>query len=381
MPLPEDLNTPCLLLDPEKMHANMHAMSQRIAAHGVTLRPHFKTAKSTELFKMHYGSVWPNVPLTVSTVAEAEHVVAAGVRDVIYAVGIVPAKLKRLWRMLETGADVKVILDAPEHVTLIEQAARDAEATARIRCLIELDCDGHRSGIDAQSAKLLEIATSIHSSPACELAGVLTHAGESYVCPSVEQIAELAERERQAAIDAADRLKDAGLPCPIISVGSTPTARFGECFDGVTEVRAGVYMFFDLFMAGLGVCRLEDIALSVAATVIGHQPDKGWVITDAGWMALSRDRGTQNQAIDRGYGLVCDEDGQLLDGLQVIGTHQEHGIIASTTGQTLTPDSFPVGTRLSILPNHACATAAMHQTLKLIPGQKIGSNAPRVTGW
>src|SRR3546814_5431242 len=124
-------------------------------------------------------------------------------------------------------------------------------------------------------------------------------------------------------------LRDAGLPCPVVSVGSSPTAHFARNLDGVTEVRAGVYVFFDLVMAGIGVCTLDDIALSVLTTVIGHQHDKGWIIVDAGWMALSRDRGTQSQRVDQGYGVVCDEAGSPLPGLLVTGANQEHGIVRS----------------------------------------------------
>src|SRR3546814_5890947 len=107
----------------------------------------------------------------------------------------------------------------------------------------------------------------------------------------------MAERERRAAVDAAQVLRAGGLPCPVVSVGSTPTAMFAENLDGVTEVRAGVFVFFDLFMAGLGVCRQDDIALSVLTTVIGHQPEKDWILVDAGWMAMSRDRGTAGQPV------------------------------------------------------------------------------------
>ncbi|HXO96630.1 MAG TPA: hypothetical protein VN857_08610 [Chthoniobacterales bacterium] len=79
---------------------------------------------------------------------------------------------------------------------------------------------------------------------------------------------------------------------------------------GVTEVHAGVFVFFDLMMAGLEVCSIDDIAISVLATVLGHQPGRGWIITDAGFMALSRDRGTARQEIDQGYGKVCDIEGK-----------------------------------------------------------------------
>ena len=99
---------------------------------------------------------------------------------------------------------------------------------------------------------------------------------------------------------------------PVVSVGSTPTATFVENLDGVTEVRAGVFLFQDLVMAGIGVCKLEDIAVSVLVSVIGHQPEKGWIITDGGWTSLSRDRGTSSQPVDQGYGVVRDVAGSAL---------------------------------------------------------------------
>ena len=156
------------------------------------------------------------------------------------------------------------------------------------------------------------------------------------------------------------RLRAAGLPCPIVSVGSTPTALSAEDLSGVTEVRAGVYVFFDLFMAGVGVCTLDDIALSVLTTVIGHQPDKGWAIVDAGWMAMSRDRGTQSQRIDQGYGVVCSADGVPIDDYVMTGANQEHGIVARRGGgaDAAIDKRFPIGTLLRVLPNHACATGA-----------------------
>lgn len=104
---------------------------------------------------------------------------------------------------------------------------------------------------------------------------------------------------------AAEAIRSAGFPCQEVSVGSTPTASSPVHLDGVTELRAGVYVFFDLVMLNVGVCQLNELALSVLTTVIGHLPEKGWLITDSGWMAMSRDRGTQSQQYNFGYGLVC----------------------------------------------------------------------------
>src|SRR5690606_1818657 len=157
-----------------------------------------------------------------------------------------------------------------------------------------------------------------------------------------------AELERAGAVRAAQRLRAADYPAPVVSVGSTPTAHFARSFDGVTEVRAGVYVFFDLVMHGLGVCEQSDIALSVLCSVIGHQQEKGWIITDGGWMAMSRDRGTSGQKVDQGYGVVCDQAGIPLPGLIMQQANQEHGIIVHRDDTSLTP-MLPVGTLLRIL--------------------------------
>jgi D-serine deaminase-like pyridoxal phosphate-dependent protein len=192
------------------------------------------------------------------------------------------------------------------------------------------------------------------------LKGAMTHAGSSYELDTPEALRRLAEQERRECVRAAERLRAAGLSCPEVSIGSTPTALSAAKLDGVTEVRAGVYALFDLVMANVGVCTPQDIALSVLTTVIGHQAEKGWTIVDAGWMAMSRDRGTQRQKVDYGYGAVGDVDGNLIDGLVLTGANQEHGIVSRRDGR-VDPDMMrrlPVGTRLRILPNHACATGA-----------------------
>ena len=123
-----------------------------------------------------------------------------------------------------------------------------------IPALIEIDCDGHRAGVQpGNTEQLLAIARELHGA-GC-LRGVMTHAGESYGCRSVEAIADMAEQERRAAVSCADAIRAAGLPCPVVSVGSTPTAHFARSLEGVTEVRAGVYVFFDLVMAGWAYAR------------------------------------------------------------------------------------------------------------------------------
>lgn len=372
------LETPALVLDRPKLQRNLARMRTKLAGLGVPLRPHVKTAKCIEVVRMALDGR-PG-PITVSTLKEAEQFFAHGLADILYAVGIAPGKLDHVADLRRRGADVKILLDS---VDAARAVAAKGEALGMVfPALIEIDSDGHRSGVKPGDAVLVDIGRVLEAGKGAELRGVLTHAGDSYNCCDTAAIRAMAERERLAVAGCAEQLRAAGLPCPVVSVGSTPTATFAERMDGVTEVRTGVYMFFDLVMAGLGVCAVDDIAVSVLTSVIGHQRDKGWIITDAGWMALSRDRGTAAQKVDQGYGVVCDAEGRVIDGLIVTSTNQEHGILAYRDGSAPDWARFPVGAQLRVLPNHACATSAQHDRYHVVDGDtSVVATWPRFSGW
>ena len=373
-----ELETPALILDRGRLDRNLVRMREKLARHGVALRPHVKTVKSIDVVRR--ALVGQPGGITVSTLKEAEQFFAHGIGDILYAVGIAPAKLDYVAMLRSKGAEVTVLLDSVEAAHAVAERGRSLQM--EFPALIEIDSDGHRAGIRPGDSALLEVGRILTDERGARLRGVMTHAGDSYNCNSTDAIRAIAEQERAAVVDCAAALRAAGLPCPVVSVGSTPTAMFGESFAGVTEVRAGVYMLFDLVMAGLGVCTVDDIAVSLLATVIGHQPDKGWIITDAGWMALSRDRGTARQRIDQGYGLVCDIEGRPVEDLIVRDTSQEHGIIADRRDRGLDAVRYPIGAQFRILPNHACATAAQHAAYHVVDGSAaIEAVWPRFGGW
>ncbi|MGU3655517.1 MULTISPECIES: alanine racemase [unclassified Methylobacterium] len=372
------LETPCLLLDADILQANVDRMRRHLDGLGVTLRPHLKTTKSLEVARRAMAG--PAGPATVSTLREAEYFAEGGVRDMIYAVGIAPQKLDRVGAIRQRwGADLAIVLDSAAQAEAV--AAWSRRSGDALPVLIEVDADGHRSGVGPRDAEAL-VAIGRAVADGASLRGVLLHAGDSYGLSDPAALRRAAEAERVAAIAAAEILRGAGLPCPVVSVGSTPTARYAETLAGVTEVRAGVFMIGDLFQAGVGSCTIDDIALTVLATVIGHQRDKGWIITDAGWMALSRDRGTAPQAVDQGYGLACDIAGRPYPDLIVRDANQEHGIVAVRKGAAAGLPDLPVGARLRILPNHACATGAQHDRYHVVAdGRLSGEVWPRINGW
>jgi D-serine deaminase-like pyridoxal phosphate-dependent protein len=201
---------------------------------GGVLRPHVKTAKAIDVVRRALHDTPGGI--TVSTLKEAEYFFAHGIRDIVYAVGIAPAKFAHVFSLTRNGAQLKVIADNLDAVRQLAQAASDANV--RVPVLIELDVDGHRSGVHPDSQLLLDLGKALTSTSGVTLAGVLTHAGDSYSCRGAEALTRFAERERAGAVGAAQRLRSAGYEVPIVSVGSTPTGTFTRDLSGVTEVRA-----------------------------------------------------------------------------------------------------------------------------------------------
>ncbi|MFZ1098485.1 MAG: alanine racemase [Steroidobacteraceae bacterium] len=373
----DGLGTPALLLDEARMMANITRLKSRLEQLKTRFRPHLKTAKSLEIARRMMTS--RDGPATVSTLKEAEEFARAGVRDLLYAVGIAPQKLARVTALRAAGVDLQVILDSTEQAQAVATASRDSRHA--IPALVEIDCDGHRSGVTPEDPRLIEIARILHDGGA-ELRGIMTHAGGSYDASGPAGLEAAAAHERDAVVACARALRAAGLPCPVVSVGSTPTAHFARDLTGVTEVRAGVFVFFDMMMAKLGVCRIDDIALSVLTTVIGHQARERAVIVDAGWMALSRDYDGAADASAHGHGQVCSLQGVPYPDLIVTRTNQEHGVVSVRPGSHARCPELPIGTRLRILPHHACATAAQHECYHLCnPQNQVVAELPRISGW
>ena len=362
-----ELQTPCLVLDRGILGRNLKRMSDTVRGHGVALRPHLKTAKSAEVARLATRGEAGGI--TVSTLAEAEYFADHGFGDILIAAAQPPAKLDRAAKIIAEGAMVTLVTDN------VAGAKAIAAHEAAFRVLVEIDSGDRRAGVIASSDAVIDIARALGS----KLHGVLTHAGHSYSCRDIECIRQIAEAERLAVVTAAERLRAAGLDCPVVSVGSTPTMTHAERLDGVTEARPGVYMFQDLFQAAIGNCTKTDIAMTVLASVIGVNTEEKRFLIDAGALALSKDRSTADTAGDAGYGEVWGLDGAPLEGGWTIGrVFQEHG--AATGGVSI--DRIELGDRVRIGPNHACITAAAHDRYYVVDGGvEVVAEWDRVNGW
>jgi D-serine deaminase-like pyridoxal phosphate-dependent protein len=364
----EDLPTPCLVLDKRVLERNLARMSARIHALGVHLRPHLKTAKSAVVARIATSGEAGGI--TVSTLAEAEYFAGHGFRDILVAAALSPQKLDRAAKLVDRGVDVSLITDD------LDGARAIATHRAHFNVLIELDSGDHRAGVHPDSDRLLEIARVL----GVKFAGVMTHAGHSYGCRDIACIKEIAEVERSTVVTAAHRLRENGIECRVVSVGSTPTMTHADSLEGVTEARPGVYMFQDLYQAEIGSCTMDDIAVTVLSSVIGKNESENRFLIDAGALALSKDRSTQSAPRDFGYGAVWDIDCKPVFGDCIVErVWQEHGLAVSDI--KLDFRALTIGTRVRIGPNHACITAAAHERYYVVEGGEVVAQWDRINGW
>jgi D-serine deaminase-like pyridoxal phosphate-dependent protein len=371
-----NLSTPALILDKSAMQRNLDDMHARMRAHGVGLRPHLKTAKSAEVARRAISGQPGGI--TVSTLAEAEYFFTHGFRDILYAVGIAAGRLDRVVALSKAGADIKIITDNIDAVRSI--ADYPSDNGEHFKVLVEVDSGEGRAGVLSDGPEFMEIARTIHNGKNMTLMGVLTHAGHSYKCKTIDQIKSVAEQERRIITNAAERLRTEGLPCPIISAGSTPTAVHAQSLDGVTEMRPGVFVFNDLKQLSVGACERNGLALSVLASVIGHNRHNGHILLDTGALALSKDISAHDEYPEVGYGEVCDADTlEPIDGLVVDAVSQEHGIVPVSNPVQF--NALPIGSQVRILPNHACITAAGYSHYEVLEGGTIIERWDRVNGW
>ena len=372
-----DAETPRLLLDPDRLQRNIDAMAACCANLGVTHRPHLKTPKSVKVAERAIPD--KSDPLTVSTLREAEAFAAGGYKDILCAAATAPTKLPHA-ESIQRETDARVIL-VTDSAALVEAADEKAgQLGTRFDFLIEIDCGEHRSGVRPVSPELLDVAAKLKDAGNLHLCGVMTHAGHSYALDDVGKIADLAEVERTAAADSAEALRAAGHDCDIVSVGSTPTVLHARHLEGVTEARAGVYLFWDLAQYSRKICTLEDIAVTVLATVIGHNRAGQSLVLDSGALALSKDDSANTFAPDVNYGYLCDvETLERLKGLSIATAYQEHGIVPVSDESWF--EKLPVGAQVRVLPNHTCMTCAAYDSYDVVRDGEIVENWPRVNGW
>lgn len=349
-----DLPTPALIVDLDRLEANVRWMADHASALDVHLRPHLKTHKCVEIARLQREAGARGA--TVATLEEARVFAGHGFDDLTWAF---PAILNRLDEAcaLAGRTNLRVLVDSPEAVEALE------ETGFPFHVWLEVDCGDHRSGVNPRSETARDLARRLARSPTLRFDGILTHAGQAYRASSRTEIEEIAARERDEMAELAARLRSDGIEVDGVSVGSTPTMRLVDQLNGVTEIRPGNYVFFDFTMVSLGVCEPDDCALSVLASVVSSPPGGGHAVLDAGALALSKDAGRGDAAEPSMGRIFADpESGSLREDAWLVSLSQEHGVVNAP---------LPIGERVRVLPNHSCLAAACFDRVHALRGEEV----------
>lgn len=360
------LETPCLLVDRERLEANITAMAAACEGAGVSLRPHVKSHKCLEIAGLQRSA--GAVGLTCAKVSEAAVFARGGFDDLRVAYPVLGAKARELRRLHdETGARLSTVVDSPRGLEDLDAAWEGAPSPLRV--LVKIDCGLGRVGVPIDRAEeAVDLGRHVDRAPHLELGGILTHAGHAYGADGPAEVAAIARREGGEMAALAREMRGAGLPVPEVSVGSTPTARRAIEQAGVTEVRPGVYVFCDLQQVALGAADWGDCALHVLATVVSVRD--GRAVCDAGSKTLSSDRGAHGSG-QGDPGRIVGADGLPDPELRLWRLSEEHGWILADGDRELR-----VGDRVRIVPAHACAAVNLACRLHLCEGERVLESWP-----
>ncbi len=370
----ENLKTPSLVLDANRMRRNAERIMARAKSLNVVLRPHVKTHKCVEIARLQTAGNAGGI--MVSTLAEADHFLKNGFTDLTYGVPIETGKFVEAIRLAKACERFSILTDHAETAESLNEAARNENI--KLDVFVKIDCGYHRCGVEPHAPEAVAIPRLISDSSNLNFAGILTHAGHSYHARSPEELLAIARSERDSMSELAQRLKDKNLDVPTVSIGSTPTMSQIDHTDGITEFRCGNYIFYDAFQATLGSCSFEDCALTVLTAIVHRDFSRGKIVIDAGAIALSKDRGAIEIDENSGYGRVLDVAGNDLS-LRVNRLSQEHGEIEVSDEAIL--QRLKVGSRLRILANHSCLTAAQHAHYHVLEGDQIVDYWEIRRGW
>ena len=364
--LTQGVETPATLIELPKLEANLTSMQRLADANGVALRPHAKTHKSIEIGSRQLALGASG--LTVATIDEAvvfARDAKAGSITISRPI-VSETKLDRLFAELgDADVDLRIVVDSEDGVAAADAAA--ARASRRPGLFIKVDVGLHRCGVDPHSSRTLDLARQIDSAANLEFRGILSHAGQVYAVTSRAEATAIAEQERVLMLQVRDQLNTAGIAVAEVSVGSTPTVLAAESFEGVTEIRPGNYVFFDLLPAKVGVATEAEASLSVLATVISKNDE--YFITDAGSKTLTSDTGGHGMVGAQGFGVAYPTDRYLSPEhrMLVAGLSEEHGKLARGDFD------LAVGSTVRIIPNHSCPVVNLARELLVLDGEECRS--------
>jgi D-serine deaminase-like pyridoxal phosphate-dependent protein len=345
MTLIAELDTPCVLIDVDRVEANLKRAQDYANAHGLKLRPHIKTHKLGRfaLRQVALGAVG----VTCQKIGEAETMADAGVKDIFLPYNIVGEhKLARLKALAER---VTLRVTADSSATVEGLSRTFAQSPQPLDTLVECDTGMGRCGVQTPD-EALALAQKIAASPGLRFAGLMTYPGAGTF-----------EKSAQWLDEAVRKLSEAGLKPEIVSTGGTPDMWKAGEISAATEYRPGTYIYLDRYQVAKGAGTLDDCALTVLATVVSR-PTANRAVLDAGSKTLSSDTLGME-----GFGLILEYPDAIIRSLS-----EEHGVVDLSNCRK-TPE---IGERVRIVPNHACVVTNLFDNVTLVFGDRALETIP-----
>jgi D-serine deaminase-like pyridoxal phosphate-dependent protein len=324
-------DTPLVTVDLDIMEANILRLQAYCDAHGIANRPHIKTHKVPEIARRQLAAGATGI--TCQKLGEVAVMLDAGIADILVTYNILgEAKLRRLRELAaRPGARLMAAIDSAAAARALSSAFGDVAVPLPV--LIECDTGGGRQGTQTP-AETAALAQTVARLPGLRFAGLMTY-------PITDDTATFFE----AALADLERV---GLPAEVVSTGGTPVYRRAHTVPGVTEHRAGTYVFNDRATVAAGGATWEDCAMRIRTTIVSR-PTVERAIIDAGSKTLSSDLLGL-----RGHGHIVEYPEAVITRL-----NEEHGIV-DLAGCATKPD---VGEVVSVIPNHTCVVTNLHDAL------------------
>jgi D-serine deaminase-like pyridoxal phosphate-dependent protein len=363
---------PALLLLEERARANIQRMAAKTGRSGALLRPHFKTHQSAEV-----GAWFRDAgvrAITVSSVAMATYFAQNGWFDILIAFPLNWREVNRINR-LAAQVNLGVLVESAETADFLAR-----RVTSAVTVWIKVDAGYQRTGLSWDNHRgVLEVAAMVDAAPNLTLAGLLTHAGDTYQAKTVAQVTERYKRSVARLQDLRSKLAAAGLDSLAISVGDTPGCSVVDDLGDVDEVRAGNFVFYDLMQLALGSCREEDIAVALACPVVATHPERNQIVVYGGAVHLSLAQ-APGPGLNVNYGRIAwpapDGWSRLVPDSFVATLSQEHGVVQAS--QDLLEHTMP-GDVLMVVPAHSCLTADLMGRYLTLQGRWISTM--RTAAW
>ena len=340
----DDIVTPALVVDVPALDRNIARMAAFFASGPCRLRPHVKAHKTPEIARRQLAA-GSCIGLTCATVSEAE-AVAGLCDDLLIANEVVTESKCARVAALAAGRRVTVAVDSSAGLEALAAAAR--AAGVRVGVLVDVNVGQMRCGVEPGD-EAVALAARVARTEGVVLRGVMGYEGHVQPVRDREERAGLARQSMAALVDTAGRVRDAGLPCEIVSGGGTGTYDVSGRVAGVTEIQAGSYALMDTDYGDVGVP--FEPAFFVLGTIVSR-PAPNRCVADAGHKAMTKDHG-----LPRVRG---------LDGASVTSLNDEHATIA-------VPAASPVrvGQRVQLLPSHTDPTVNLHDVFYAVDGDRV----------